>query len=354
MAIKNVVLVVGTRPQIIKSYSLVKSLRKHRFKVDVINTGQHYDYNLAGIFFRDFNTIRPTKNLNIKPGTHNVQLSKIIPKLEAIFQKNRPDLVIAPGDTTTALATAIATVKCGIKLAHLEAGGRSIHTRMQEEINRRLIDHSSDILFSPVKSWATNLKNENVPGSPYFVGDTMYDLFLEEYKAHRLASLQNNPVKNQVLVTLHRAEKITEKNHMDKVCDFLDALSRSGLDLVFPIHPHTKQRLTKFNLWPEAKLVDPVDHANMMKLVAQSSLVVTDSGGLQKEAYWMSKPCIAVHETFEWGELVNEHANFPVWPDKPIPATRIKKILRTKFTPKASIFGAGNASEKISGILKMQ
>ena len=353
MTVKNITLIVGTRPQIIKSRTLVRSLCKHGFKTDVIDTGQHYDHGMSGVFFSDFDSDISVRHLNIKPGTSSAQLSEIISKLGVMLQKDRPDLVIVPGDTTSALAAAIATVKCSVKLAHLEAGGRSIHTRMQEEINRRLIDHASDILFAPTKSWSVNLKNENVPGTVYFVGDTMYDLFLEEYQEHGLESIRNSP-SNQILVTLHRAEKITDRDSLAQVCDFVNSFKGIGFDLIFPVHPHTKRWLDEFGLELDARLLDPVDHITMMKLVAQSSLVVTDSGGLQKEAYWMSKPCIAVHETFEWKELVDRRANFPVWPDKPIATSKIRDIVNAKFMPEPSLFGAGDASEKISGILEMQ
>lgn len=341
----NITLVVGTRPQILKSYPLVKSLRKHGFEVDVINTGQHYDHILSGVFFSDFD-ILPTTNLDIKPNTPNAQLARIMQKLESILKDNS-DLVIVPGDTTSALAAGITAVKCGIKLAHIEAGGRSIHTKMQEEINRRLLDHASDILFTPTKNCVTNLENENVPGVIYHVGDTMYDLFLEEYKRHQLASI---PHSNQILVTLHRAEKISSKNNLTQVSYFVNSMSKVGFDLIFPVHPHTKQKIKEFNVKFHAKLVDSVNHSQMLKLIAESALVVTDSGGLQKEAYWLAKPCIAVHETFEWKELVDECVNFPIWPDKPISKILLDKIIKTKFTPKP-IFGTGDASEKISQIL---
>ena len=353
MTVKNVTLIVGTRPQIIKSRTLVRSLCKHGFQTDVIDTGQHYDHGMSGAFFSDFDPASSITHLKIKPGTPCAQLSEIVSRLGVILQKDRPDFVVVPGDTTSALAAAIAAVKCSVKLAHLEAGGRSIHTKMQEEINRRLIDHASDILFAPTKSWAANLKNENVPGTTYFVGDTMYDLFLEEYRKYGLEYTRHNQ-GSQILVTLHRAEKITDRDSLAQVCGFVNSFKGIGFDLIFPVHPHTRRRLDQFGLEIDARLLDPVDHMTMMKLVAQSSLVVTDSGGLQKEAYWMSKPCIAVHETFEWKELVDRQANFPVWPDKPIATSKIRDIVNTKFMPETSLFGAGDASEKISGILEMQ
>lgn len=349
MTIKNITLVVGTRPQILKSYPLIKSLNNHGFKVDLVNTGQHYDHALSGVFLCNLDTICTVNNLKIKPATPNTQLSDIIAKLEPIFQKNNPDLVIAPGDTTSALATGITAVKCNIKLAHLEAGGRSIHTKMQEEVNRRLLDHSSDILFAPTKNCATNLENENVPGTIYFVGDTMYDLFLEEYMKHHLDSIQKS--NHQILLTLHRSEHISQKMSLLQTNNFLYPLSHIGYDVIFPIHPHTRKKLDEFGIKFNAKLIEPMDHVQMMKLMAKSTFVVTDSGGLQKEAYWMGKPCLAIHPTFEWKELVNERVNFPVWPDKTLYLKTLNRMHQTKFTPKP-IFGTGDASDKISQILK--
>ncbi len=178
MKIKKISIIVGTRPQIIKSQPLINSL-KSEFKLTIINTGQHYDYELSQKFFNELKIVKPSINLNAQKGSPIQQISKIITKLEQIFSNHRPDLVIIPGDTTSALAGSLAASKSKLKIAHLEAGARSNQFYMEEELNRRIVDHSSNFLFAPTRNCLDNLKKESVFGKAFFVGDTMYDLFLE-------------------------------------------------------------------------------------------------------------------------------------------------------------------------------
>ena len=350
MKVKKISVVIGTRPQIIKSQPLILSL-KSKFEVDVIYTGQHYDYELSKKFFKDLKLSKPNHNLGVGKGSAIQQISKIILKLEEIFSKSRPDLVIVPGDTTSAVAGAIAASKMKIKLVHLEAGARSNQFYMAEEVNRRIIDHCSDILFAPTKGCLENLKNELVFGESYFVGDTMYDLFLKFYKKHDFASFKKKTKSNQILITIHRAENIENKNNLKKISDIINNLNKKGFSIIFPVHPHTERKIKEFGFDILAKKMPPIGYIDLMKIMAESKLVMTDSGGLQKEAYWMGKPCVTFRENTEWVETLSAKANFLMPLSKKVSIEKIIKISKLKINPKSSLYGKGNASERISQII---
>ncbi|HUS49443.1 MAG TPA: UDP-N-acetylglucosamine 2-epimerase (non-hydrolyzing) [Candidatus Paceibacterota bacterium] len=350
MKVKKISVVIGTRPQIIKSQPLILSL-KSKFEVDVIYTGQHYDYELSKKFFKDLKLSKPNHNLGVGKGSAIQQISKIILKLEKIFSKSRPDLVIVPGDTTSAVAGAIAASKMKIKLVHLEAGARSNQFYMAEEVNRRIIDHCSDILFAPTKGCLENLKNELVFGESYFVGDTMYDLFLKFYKKHDFASFKKKTKSNQILITIHRAENIENKNNLKKISEIINNLNKKGFSIIFPVHPHTERKIKEFGFDILAKKMPPIGYIDLMKIMAESKLVMTDSGGLQKEAYWMGKPCVTFRENTEWVETLSAKANFLMPLSKKVSIEKIIKISKLKINPKSSLYGKGNASERISQII---
>ena len=288
---KKISFIVGTRPQIIKSQPVIKYLLNKKNNVDIIHTGQHFDYRLSQIFFDDLQIPKVTKNLGVGKDTPIKQIANIIVKLEKYFQKNKPDLAIIPGDTTSALAASIATSKLKITSAHLEAGARSNQIYMAEEVNRRMIDHSSDILFAPTKNCLNNLKNEQVFGKSYFVGDTMFDLFLDWKKRNNLRNHSN--LSNQIFMTIHRAENIDNRNNLKRICLFINDLSKK-FEIILPMHPHTKNQIKINNLKINAKIISPLKYTDLMKNINESKLVITDSGGLQKESYWMQKPCITI------------------------------------------------------------
>lgn len=351
MSIETISIIIGTRPQIIKTQPLINSLSKNRFKIKIIHTGQHYDYKLSQNFFNELKIKNPTTNLSVGKGTPLTQFGKIIKKLEEFFKDDKPDLVIIPGDTTSALASAIASSKCGIKIAHLESGARSNQFYMAEEINRRLIDHCSQILFAPTKNCLNNLKREAVFGKKFFVGDTMYELFLEQYKKQKIYGFKKNNT-NKILMTVHRTENIDNKERLRKICQLVNKISDAGYEVIFPLHPHTQKNIKKFGLELKTIKTDVVGYINMLKLLATSSIVITDSGGLQKEAYWMGKPCITLRESTEWVETVNENANFLFPLSKKLTVKDIEKISALKIKPKSSLFGNGNATKKIISIIK--
>ena len=352
MKIKKISIIVGTRPQIIKSQPILKELKKSNYNVELINTGQHYDYELSEKFFTDLHNLKPSINFGIGKGTQLEQIAKIILKLENYFRKRQPDLAIIPGDTTSALAGALACSKKGIKCAHLEAGARSNQFFMAEEINRRIIDHCSNFLFAPTKNCLRNLKKESVLGKSFFVGDTMYDLFLEYKKKYHLYSPEAISQEKQILVTIHRAENIENKPNLKKICSMINSLSRKSYKIIIPLHPHTKKKLKEFGFDVKAKIINPVGYSELMKILLNSTFVITDSGGLQKESYWMGKPCITIRESTEWVETIEEKANFLMPLSKPFSIERISKISKLKIKPRGSLYGKGKASHNITKILQ--
>ena len=349
---ETVSIVVGTRPQIIKSQPVINELKKHDFSIELVNTGQHYDYELSKKIFTDLKIVKPSVNLGIGSGSQLEQISKIITKLEKHFKRKKPDLVLVPGDTSSAIGAALATSKCGIKLAHLEAGARSNQFYMAEEINRRMIDHASNILFAPTRNCLRNLKNESVFGDSFFVGDTMYDLFLKINEKFGFKSNKKPSKQKQILLTIHRAENILVKENLKRISSLINQLEKKGFHLVFPIHPHTRKNLKKFGLKINCEKIEPLGYLDLMKSLSNSTMVITDSGGLQKESYWMGKPCITIRESTEWVETIEEKANFLMPLSKPFSMQRISKISKLKIKPRGSLYGKGKASQNITKILQ--
>ena len=345
--IKKITFILGTRPQIIKSQPIIDELINKKFQVNIIHTGQHYDYNLSKIFLKN-SGISNIKNLNIGSGTQLEQISKIIVKLEKILKKINPDLVFIPGDTTSAIAGAIAASKCKIRIAHLEAGARSNEFYMTEEINRRMIDHCSDILLAPTKICLKNLQSESVFGKSFFVGDTMYDRFLNWKKNTKLKKIKDD--KKRILITIHRAENINDKKSLKKICTIINNLQRN-YEVIFPIHPNTKKQILKNKLKIDAKLVTPQNYEELMKTIHRVNLIITDSGGLQKEAYWMGTPCITIRKNTEWKETIEKKVNFLMPLSKPFRYDKIKKIMKLNFKAKKSLYGNGKAVENICRII---
>ena len=317
--------------------------------VDIIHTGQHFDYRLSQIFFDDLEIPKVTKNLNVGKNSAVKQIADIIIKLEKYFQIIKPDLVIIPGDTTSALAASLVASKLKITSVHLEAGARSNQFHMAEEINRRIIDHSSNVLLAPTKNCLNNLTKEHVFGKSYFVGDTMYDLFLDWKKKNILRNHDDS--LNKIFMTIHRAENIDNKSNLKRICLFVNKLSEK-FEITLPMHPHTKNQIKKNNFNINANIISPLKYTELMKTINNSNLVITDSGGLQKEAYWMEKPCITIRENTEWNETISEKANYLMPIDKPFSFEKIEKIASLKIKTKKSLFGLGKASSNIYNIIK--
>jgi len=348
----NLCLIVGTRPQIIKSQPIINEINSKKAKLSIIHTGQHYDYELSRAFFKDLKIREPDYNLNIIRGSPIQQLSEIISKLEKPLQKIKPDMVIIPGDTRSALGAALAANRLDHPIAHIESGARSFDLQMEEEVNRRLIDHCSTLLFAPTKICYSNLKKESVLGQVFLTGDTMYDIFLY-YK--RKLNLRPANDENLVVMTVHRKENIYNYNKIKKILNLAQEISKLGVEVVFPIHPHTKKQIKAFKLsLTGIQTVEPVTYSEMLKLLSKSTLLLTDSGGLQKEAFWLGIQCITFRGTTEWVETLSQNRNILF---KKIPQflpKQIKSLLTkpsSRKTEMQALFGEGNASKKIASIL---
>lgn len=346
-------LIVGTRPQIIKSQPLINEILSKKVKLSIIHTGQHFDYELSRGFFKELKIKNPNVNLGIKPSSPTRQLSQIISKLEEPLTKINPDLVIIPGDTRSALGSALCAKSLGIKIAHIEAGARSMELNMEEETNRRMIDHISNFLFAPTKNCLKNLKNEHVPGTCFLSGDTMYDVFLEVKK---LLKLKKSIGNNKILMTLHRQENIKDFEKISKIINLAKKLSELGNEVIFPIHPHTKKQLKFFKISLKGiKTISPQKYSDMLQLLSNVRLLITDSGGLQKEAFWTRTPCVTLRTSTEWTETLANNHNVLMKKITKNSLSEIQKIMKNpqKFK-QTSLFGDGKSSKKITSILIKQ
>ncbi len=343
--------VIGTRPQIIKSQPLIEELISKKTEVSIIHTGQHYDYKMSKTFFNEMKINEPDFHLGIKDILPVNQLDQIISKLEKPLRKLKPNYVIVPGDTRSALGAALCASRLGLKLVHLEAGARSNDFDLEEEINRRIIDHCSNILFAPTKNCYKNLKNESVLGSTFFTGDTMYDVFLNFKKKLKL---KNQKKEKFVLMTIHRKDNIENYSKIKKIIQLTKNITSLGYNVIFPIHPHTEKQIKSYGLsLQRITAIKPVNYSKMLDLLYNADLLITDSGGLQKEAYWLKTPCVTLRKTTEWIETLREGRNTLLGDVTKSSLNSIKKLLNKK-NPKAKPIGFGNgkASKKMASILR--
>jgi UDP-N-acetylglucosamine 2-epimerase (non-hydrolysing) len=333
-----------------------KELRKY-FDEIIVHTGQHYDYEMNKIFFEQLNVPEPDYYLGVGSGTHGYQTGEMLKRIEEILMKEKPNLVLVYGDTNSTLAGALAAVKLHIKVAHVEAGLRCFDKKMPEEVNRVLTDHVSDYLFAPTETAVKNLHNEGIRNGVYLTGDVMYDALLYNIKIARKNSRVLNKLgvkpKDYLLATVHRAENTDNRNNLENI---IEAFIESNELIVFPAHPRTQKYLKTYGLYEKLKkaenvlLIKPVGYLDMLVLEKNARMILTDSGGVQKEAYLLKVPCITLRERTEWVETVEDGWNVLVGADK----ERILKAIR-EFEPNGETytykFGDGKASTRIARIL---
>jgi UDP-GlcNAc3NAcA epimerase len=341
--------VVGARPQFIKAAPVSRVLRRTHEEV-LVHTGQHYDDNMSEVFFRELEIPKPDINLEIGSGPHGAQTGGMMAGIEKVALDVKPDWVLVYGDTNSTVAGALVAAKLHIKVAHVEAGLRSFDRRMPEEINRVLTDHVSDLLLCPTEVAIHNLAREGIDHGVHLVGDVMYDAFLFNLEAARkrdgvLKKLGLAPGAF-ALATIHRAENADDPARLAAILEGIDA---SGMDVILPLHPRTRARLSGA---PPARIrvIDPVGYLDMLALEDAAAVIVTDSGGVQKEAYFLSKPCVTLRDRTEWTETVEAGWNVAVDAD----AAKIADALRT-FRPKGvhpNLYGDGHAAEKIAELLR--
>jgi UDP-N-acetylglucosamine 2-epimerase (non-hydrolysing) len=357
--------VVGARPNFVKLAAVDSTIRSFSEHI-IIHTGQHYDYRLSEIFFKELDIPKPDFNLEVGSGPPGVQIGNILKKLQPIFSKdNKFDAVLVYGDTNSTFAGALCAAKSGLMVAHIEAGLRSFDRRMPEETNRILADHLSDYLFCPTMAALNNLKREHVSGRIVRAGDLSVDIVRNVAKklvpsSTILDSLELNDLKGQyVLMTVHRAENTSSLESMESIIHACEILSkREGLKIVFPIHPRTSNFLKRVKLFARlrqcknVKVVKPVGYIDFIALMLQSKKVVTDSGGLQKEAYLLGIPCVTLRENTEWVETIQAGANILTGTRTSLIVKAVSEWMprRPTFNRKA-IFGKGDTADIIKSIL---
>ncbi len=345
--------VIGARPQFIKAAAVSRVLRTQHQEI-LIHTGQHYDANMSEIFFEELHIPRPDYNLGIGSGRHGAQTGAILEQVEEVLITEKPDALLVYGDTNSTLAGALAASKLHIPVIHIEAGLRSFNRRMPEEINRVLTDHLSSWLFCPTETAVKNLTAEGITAGVHKNGDVMYDAFLYNLELAKEKSTILRTVglasKAFVLCTIHRAENTDDPARLTQI---LKAVSQISLPVVLPLHPRTRkivQELGLNSLLEKVKVIDPVGYLDMITLEAHALKLVTDSGGVQKEAYFAGVPCITMRDETEWVETVEVGWNRLTGADE-------GKILEAveSFTPpedRPSIFGNGHAAEQFLAALE--
>jgi UDP-N-acetylglucosamine 2-epimerase (non-hydrolysing) len=366
----KLVLILGTRPQIIKSAPFIHlASNDNEISLEIIHTGQHYDYEMTKIFFEELHLPDPMLNLNVGSGTHAQQTAKIMIRLEKILVEQKPDLVMVPGDTNSTLAGALTAAKLNMPIAHIEAGPRSYDLQIPEEINRRLTDHCSTILFAPSENCARNLRKEGIRSDQIVLsGDTMYDVLLQCLpKAESSSILERLGLTDRkyILLTLHRPDNVDNPKNLSNILKALEQFK--DLLVAFPIHPRTEKRLQNGELRRELSRMDhvkatkPVSYHDNLCLIKNAEVVVTDSGGIQKEAFWLHTPCITLRNNrkarAEWIETVKLKANRYSRTDPKELLMALKHILEDKTIKERlrklpNPFGDGNASERIIEAIK--
>ena len=350
-------IIIGTRPNLIKISPLVRKIKEDPdIDLQFINTGQHYDYELDEIFIKELN-LPKLVFLNVGSGTQGEQTGNALIKIEKELINFKPKIVIVIGDTNSTLAGALASVKLHIPVAHIEAGLRSFDRKMPEEINRIVVDHISDILFIPTENAIKNLKNEGIPDEKiFFVQDISVDACLRNYEiAKNSEILKKLEIDDDfVLVTLHRQENVDSKENLCNILDALIEISKNK-EVIFPLHPRTLKNLKSFNVFEKysknIRFIKPLGYFDFLKLLASASCVVTDSGGIQKEALILKTPCVTARATTEWIETINTDANVLVGSDKEKLIEEVSKRSSKafhEFMKKIEHpYGCGKASEQI-------
>lgn len=350
----KVLTIIGARPQFIKSAVVSRRIASASgLEEIVVHTGQHYDRNMSSIFFDELDIAEPKINLGIGGGPHGQNTGRMLEEIEKVIFAVKPDVVLVYGDTDSTLAGALAASKTRTPIAHVEAGLRSFNRNMPEEINRVLTDHVSDLLLSPTDVSVRNLVREGIPESRICIsGDVMYDA--ARYYADRAPTQQTLieklgiPDEEFLLATVHRQENTDDRL---RLFDIFNALSSAPIPVVLPLHPRTKIRLTSYgiNIHGSLKIIEPVGFIDMIGLLKSCIAVLTDSGGVQKEAYFHKKNCITLRNETEWVELVEIGANYLVGADGPRILNAIRRLMDTKITLNnwPDIYGNGRAADII-------
>jgi len=355
----KILTVLGARPQFIKAASISRAITKHdNINEIIVHTGQHYDANMSDVFFEELEIPAPDHQLNIGSRSHAKQTAMMLTGLEEIMQAENPDWILVYGDTNSTLAVALAAAKLHIPIAHVEAGLRSYNRKMPEEINRLVADQLSTLLFAPTEQAVKNLQQEGYSSKQIInAGDVMYDCALYYSKRAEeqstILSTHGLTPKKYILATVHRAENTDDPERLKNIINALEQINKD-IPVVLPLHPRTAHALKAINVSePNLHLIDPASYIDMLTLEKNSKLIITDSGGVQKEAFFHRVPCVTLRDETEWVETVELGCNYLA------PPQHVSKILEafnqalnTKMIPETFPYGEGNSAEKIVGLMK--
>lgn len=363
----KILTVLGARPQFVKAAVVSRSIALHNDNLQegqiqevIVHTGQHYDTNMSDVFFKEMSIPEPDHTLGICNTSHGAMTGRMLEQIEGVIFKEKPDIVLVYGDTNSTLAGALSAAKLNIPIAHIEAGLRSFNMRMPEEINRILTDRISHFLFCPTETAVNNLYNEGIvnnsklfPKPPIIlnVGDVMYDavLFYKQISkpTEAVTQLIEDLKKDFYLATMHRPENTDDPQRLSNIVEAFNIISETT-PIVFPVHPRTRKEIVKHELnMDKVKTIDPVGYFDMLSLLENCNTVFTDSGGLQKEAYFFHKPCITMRDETEWVELVEHGFNTLVGADKDKIINAGKCINTISNECSMALYGTGDAGQKI-------
>jgi UDP-GlcNAc3NAcA epimerase len=355
----KVLTVVGARPQFIKSVVVSNALKTRNIEEFLVHTGQHFDENMSKVFFDEMGISEPQANLGISGGTHGKMTGEMLFEIEKLVIEQKPDWVLVYGDTNSTLAGSLAASKLNVPCAHVEAGLRSDNRKMPEEINRILTDHASDLLFAPTQIAFNRLLSEGITEERIVrTGDVMLDAARSFEKIafanSTILSDQNLTEQSFALCTLHRAENVDDLGILEWIVNGLNETSKE-MPIVLPLHPRTKAKLEEFGLFEkissEIQLIPPVGFLDILVLQASSSLIVTDSGGMQKEAFFQKKPCVTVRTETEWIELLEGGHNRLAKPKVDSIMEKIAGAIEANIDWTIDLYGDGHSSETIADSL---
>lgn len=350
----KIVTIVGARPQFIKAAVVSRVIRGlEGVEEKLIHTGQHFDSNMSDVFFDELDIRRPDFQLGVGGGTHGQNTGRMIEAVEKVLMDEKPDWVLVFGDTDSTLAGTLAAVKLHIPIAHVEAGLRSFNRRMPEEINRVLTDHAAEILFPPTNTALRNLQNEGIDANKiHQVGDVMYDatLFYQD-RSRRPESIGS--IERFILCTIHRAENTNDLGRLARVIDSLNTIAGTQ-QIILPIHPRTAgviKKMQDVKLHANIHIIEPVGFLEMHWLLQHCTVVMTDSGGVQKESFFHHKPCITLRDETEWVELVEAGANQLAPPGEADILAAVQNMIGKTIDKNLNLYGLGDSGKKIIEIL---
>lgn len=351
----KILTVIGARPQFIKASVVSKAIAKNSALTEVIlHTGQHFDKNMSDIFFNQLEIPKPDHLLDINGGTHGNMTGRMLIEIEKVLLEEKPDVLMVYGDTNSTLAGALAAAKLHIPVAHIEAGLRSFNMQMPEEVNRILTDQVSASLFCPTQTAVNNLMAEGFADKSakiHLVGDVMQDsaLYFAQF-AEKPTGAYTLP-NEFFLATLHRAENTDDESRLKNLIGALNHIHKHKMPVVLPLHPRTQKIIKDLGLKLEVITLEPLGYLQMLWLLKNTSLVLTDSGGLQKEAFFFAKPCVILRDQTEWVELVDAGANILAGADFDRILSATANLQNKKISDPNQIYGGGTASEKIATLI---